>query len=339
MQETQNIKDTTSVEIKNALFETQSTYGIAFDIVKNGDVRRLKELSLDNIIEAQRDNMGNTLLHQAARFQNAEMAKALIDMKTDVNDQNKLGDTPLHIATKYNNLPVVKELLQAGADVNAQNANKLTPLHVAAAHSDVSVLRWLMANGANVNATDKWGTTPLFRALTVANVSELIHTGGAEVNARDMMGNTPLYYAAWRADGKCDVVSTLCVYGADPMMKNNHGYSPLDIAQEENHPELVKKMKSFVVFDALKSLAGQINQKINEIQGSLQKIPGISRSDNSDLQYNMMRALSRLTSVDLSLKKMLYKENIKKGVMTNMPKIITRHERILPEHNDRVNEN
>ncbi len=313
MENMKKIKDKKSVAIKNALYENASTNHPAFKMVENGDIEKLKELSLEGIINEEVDNLGNTLLHKAVRSENMEMIKIVLKMNIDVNAKNNMGETPLHVAAKFNNVLAIKELLQHKADVNVTDNNKLTPLHVAAAHSDVDGLRLLMAHGAAIEARDKWGTTPLFRASSAANVSELIHTGKANVNDQDILGNTPLFYAAWRNAGNGEVVGMLCFYGADPMMKNYRGFSALDIAREEKHPELVEKMQHYIVMDTLKSLAAQIEQKAKNIQEIL-KDTYVSQTANNDLKYNMTRSLIRLKTVELFLKRADYQEQLRKSI-------------------------
>ena len=329
MMNTQSIKDEQSVAVKNSLYEN-STNQIAFEMVNEGAVERLKALSLDAVIEKEVDHLGNTLLHRAVRQENMQMIQTVLKMNIDVNAKNNMGETPLHVAAKFNNVSAIKELLQHKADVNAEDNNKLTPLHLAAAHTDVDGLRLLIAHGAAVHARDKWGTTPLFRAATAANVSELIHTGKANVNEQDFLGNTPLFYAAWRNDGNGEVVGTLCLYGADPMKKNKRGFSALDIAQEEKHFELVEKMQHYIVTDTLKSLAVQIEQKAKNIQQCL-KDTHITQTENSDLKYNLMRSLIRLKTVELFLKRADYQEQIRKTITE--PQVISAQKPVsLPKH-------
>ncbi len=328
-----NIKDKKSVAVKNSLSELSNHP--AFKMVENGDVDKLKELSSD-VLKEEVDNLGNTLLHKAVRQENTALIQAVLQMNIDVNAKNTMGETALHVAAKFNNVSAIKELLQHKADVNAEDNNKLTPLHVAAAHSDVDGLRLLMAHGAAVQARDKWGTTPLFRAATAANVSELIHTGKADVNDQDMLGNTPLFYAAWRNAGNGEVVGMLCFYGADPMKKNHRGFSALDIAREENHPELVEKMQHYIVTDALKSLAVQIEQKAKNIQEIL-KDTYVTRTENNDLQYNMMRSLIRLKTVELFLKRADYQEQMNKTIKE--PQVIAAQKTVVLPNQERSREN
>lgn len=79
---------------------------------------------------------------------------------------NSLGQTPLHIAAMWGNADVAEYLVSKGANVHAINhLSSATPLHVAASSSkDIAgrtqCAQILLAAGANPNAADADGTTP-----------------------------------------------------------------------------------------------------------------------------------------------------------------------------------
>lgn len=65
------------------------------------------------------------------------------------------GYTPLHIAARKNELQVARVLLQKGAEPGAVTRQFMTPLHLAAqeGHDDMAAL--LLDHGANVHANAK----------------------------------------------------------------------------------------------------------------------------------------------------------------------------------------
>jgi ankyrin repeat protein len=158
---------------------------------------------------------------------------------------------------------LVKVLLAHGANANA--ALKLappkisldpgatlnfgagaTPLMRAARTNDVAVMRLLLAAGADANATLPDGTTvlmiaagqglgaprgdgPRIRVPTEAGAVEavtLLLDRGVPINTTNKAGNTALHGAVSRGDA---VVKLLLDRGAK-MVKNNAGFTPLDIA-------------------------------------------------------------------------------------------------------------
>ena len=66
--------------------------------------------------------------------------QAMIDAGADVNATDYKGETPLHEAARYGNAEVIAVLLKAGADVNARDGDGNDPLDFARKHSHTKVI-------------------------------------------------------------------------------------------------------------------------------------------------------------------------------------------------------
>lgn len=71
-------------------------------------------------------------------------------------------------------------------------------------------------------------------------VLRLLERGWANINETDGFGNTPLHYAAAIGD---EAIFDLLL-GEDPLIikKNEEGRTPLDLAAENGHPDIVSRL-------------------------------------------------------------------------------------------------
>lgn len=108
-----------------------------------------------------------------------------------------------------------------------------TPLHHAAVHGDAEEAARLLGAGANVNARDEDGWSPLHFAAQskAAAVAQLLIAAGAEIDATDVHGNTPLWTAVFTCKGDGVLIALLRKAGANPLLANSHGVSPLQLAR------------------------------------------------------------------------------------------------------------
>ena len=78
--------------------------------------------------------------------------QAMIDAGADVNATDYKGETPLHEAARYGNAEVIAVLLKAGADVNARDGDGNDPLDFARKHSHTKVISILeKASGKTID--------------------------------------------------------------------------------------------------------------------------------------------------------------------------------------------
>lgn len=102
---------------------------------------------------------GFTVLHLAAFFGQAGVARLLLDAGAGVNAiaRNPMRVQPLHSAAAGRHHAVCALLLERGADVNARQHGGWTPLHAAAQHGDRALAELLLAAGADLAACNDEG--------------------------------------------------------------------------------------------------------------------------------------------------------------------------------------
>lgn len=106
------------------------------------------------------------------------------------------------------------------------------PLHYAALEDDAEYVRSLLAAGADPELADRQGFTALHLAAQEYAVAsaEVLLKAGATVDPKNLWGNTPLFVAVFNSRGRGDMIHLLRATGADPLLANNSGQTPLGLA-------------------------------------------------------------------------------------------------------------
>jgi ankyrin repeat protein len=137
-------------------------------------------------------------------------------------------------------LATLKLAIEAGDDIDALDRDGRTPIFQAAIDGRVDILRELLRSGASIAHRDVSGRTPLHLAVIQGKqeVASALVQAGAPVNAPDNDGNTPLGDAVFYSEGRGEIIQMLRKHGADPLLRNNHGVSPKELAQSIGNYDL-----------------------------------------------------------------------------------------------------
>jgi ankyrin repeat protein len=222
-----------------------------------------------------RSKDGRTALHIAAAEDNDGAVDVLLDAKADVNLRDKDGRTPMELAALRGHSQLVRRLAKVQTDPpdffsavvlgRAERVSELlkakpelvsartrqgrgwSPLHIAAFEGHDEVARVLLDAGAAVDGASWERSAPLVWAAMAQRPNmklvKLLIDRGADVNRHDGLGKeTSLHYAA--KHGNVELVKLLLEAKADPTAKEFHGKTPLDLAKERNHPDVVKLLGS-----------------------------------------------------------------------------------------------
>jgi len=188
-----------------------------------------------------RDDIGTTTLHFAARNGHANICTLLLDRGVEVNTKNNGGCTALHFAAMGGHANICVLLLDRGAEVDAKdNKNGSAALHLAATTGHAKICTLLLNSGAEVDVKNKNGLTALHIAAMggYAKICTLLLERGADVDVKDDDGWTALHNGA--GSGHVEVCRLLLERGAEVNVKPEYREMPYQLAAKFGHMEVVK---------------------------------------------------------------------------------------------------
>jgi len=213
-----------------------------FDAIKNADLAKVKQLAeKDASLVNQKDNAGNTPLHNAAIVGSVAITEFLLTKGADINAANTILNTPLHEALSYGKDDLAKMLIMKGADIRRQGSKGTYPLHIAVQKSQKSTVELLIEKGADLESKQIAQATPL-NLLTVmsddSEMAKLLIEKGADINSRNRNGSTPLNNAA--QFGAIKILNLLLDNNAEFDTLNNGTTRMLRTAAAIGSPRLFK---------------------------------------------------------------------------------------------------
>lgn len=142
-------------------------------------------------------------IFDAFKHNNVSRLLDLIDEHVGINAMDEYGQTPLMMAVSRQYLPVVASLLNTRrpkVDVNMAKASGFTAVYYAVEKATPTILQALLRRGADPNVA-------------------ILQEGSR--------GNTPLHYACMLE--KTKAAELLLEFGANPLSRNEHGQTPLQM--------------------------------------------------------------------------------------------------------------
>jgi len=182
-------------------------------------------------------------LVEAARNQDQQQVRALLNQHADANVRANDGSTALLWAAHWNDVVAADLLIRAGADANAANDFRITPLSLACTNGSAPLVELLLKAGANPNTPIATGETPIMTCASSgsADAVRMLLARGADVNAKEpSQQQTALMWAA--AERHADVVQTLIEAGADLQAHTRKGFTALHFAAREGDLESTTRL-------------------------------------------------------------------------------------------------
>src|SRR5216683_1173585 len=180
-------------------------------------------------------------LLDAAKSEDAQAIRSLVEQGVPVNVKRADGVTPLSLACGNGSSPLVMKLLEAGANPKSAQMSGETALMTCSRTNAVEAVEALIARGADVNAKEKClGQTALMWSASEghAGVVQILLKHGADVHARSADGYTAFLLAARGAD--MPTAQALMAGGADVNEKAKDGTTALVVAIIRGHAKYVE---------------------------------------------------------------------------------------------------
>ena len=146
--------------------------------------------------------------------------------------------TPLIEAIWKEDDALVRTLARDVGTINDKDSDGRNTLVEAIVKQHNSYVELFVTQGADLVSPDRGGWTPLHFACQegVVSIVDILLRHRVPVNERNQHGNTPLFVAInnVQRDRSCtlQICRQLIQSGADPMIQNNYGVSPLSLAQD-----------------------------------------------------------------------------------------------------------
>lgn len=188
-----------------------------FNVLDHATANGLRDLiiALSNGVVAQKDDHGNTPLHQAVYNNQSETVRVLLQSDaTNVNELNNDGVTALVLAVNNSNINLAEMLLKNGADVNLHLLNGNSALHYAAGIGNHHIGKLLIEAGADINSRNSYSETPLLQAAQCGfnDFTAMLIDKEADVNAVNNESRSAMDFASER--GYNEILEQLLMAGA-----------------------------------------------------------------------------------------------------------------------------
>lgn len=140
-----------------------------------------------------------TVLHEAVRQANVELARALIDdYGANVCEESDTGELPFEVACKVGDVECMELLLQKQLEPLAAVDYKKPSLHLACSSGSIDAVNFLLSVGSNICGKDSSGKTALHvaAAFQYLDIFKLLVESGADVRETTHACQSVLHFAS-----------------------------------------------------------------------------------------------------------------------------------------------
>lgn len=190
------------------------------------------------------DQPDASLLLKAAEAGDLDGVKNQLAAGAPIDTTNRQRRTPVLLAAMNQHYDVVRHLVEAGADIDKQDETCFNPFLYGCISNDLELVRIALAAGTDLELLTRFGgngLTPAAEKGHLEIVRELLTTTDINVNLTNGVGWTALIEAIILGDGgptQQEIVRLLLEHGANPLMTDMWGVTPLALAREKGYAEI-----------------------------------------------------------------------------------------------------
>jgi ankyrin repeat protein len=200
------------------------------------------------------DDVGFTPFLLAIFYGHSECASELLRLGASASAKDIAGKTALHFACASGLVDTIPELVQHGAPLASASVKGETAIRSAAECGLPQCLEALLASASEQDIEQSFANEHTHSGGGVSPLMAAARTGSKEcvrllvqhqpfvrtVDCTDSSGNTALHHGAQFKD----IVSILLRSGANPLIGNSHGDTPLELAQRSDCEDAVRLIEA-----------------------------------------------------------------------------------------------
>ena len=247
-----------------------------FDLIHNEEVDKIREMLDEKILPIweykSKENQNATVLILSVYKKSLIITEILINyckennpeqLKEFINASNEQGVTPIHYASFRGEVQIIKLLIENGADINKKTNRNLNVIHYSAQGNKPNVLIYFYlllkekTEESNkydlILEKDGGGSTSLHWAVYSLAEDYLLYLINLDIfdsveekinyiNQLDSQGLSALHLSVSSKSPRITI--KLLQNGANPLIVDNKGQNPLQLAIEKKHFEIINILKN-----------------------------------------------------------------------------------------------
>lgn len=174
-------------------------------------------------------------LHKAVLQADMEKIQKLVKAGVPLEAKDKKGETALFYALDRNLVNIARFLIQNKSDVNVTNTNGRHAVQSAIANNQYDLVKMMLDHGLELEFSKQGGTVLTFASSqtpTNFKIIQLFIDRGVKINVKDKYHYSALMYLTTKESPNLDLIKYMIKKGADLNAKDKDGKSILRILVE-----------------------------------------------------------------------------------------------------------